>query len=146
MSIQSLIDNIASNANIDPGTAEQTVGILLSIIQHEAPIVAPQIFNLIPGAPALARANDVLNPENHHADGILGTVSNVAGNFAGERIGALVCGLAALKSTGMSMDQANQAFLTVIRHIRQKDRELVRKLFAFVPALKSHFNIPQTES
>lgn len=48
MSIQSLIDNIASNANIGPGTAEQTVGILLSIIQHEAPIVAPQIFNLIP--------------------------------------------------------------------------------------------------
>lgn len=94
----------------------------------------------------MARANDVLNPENYHADGILGTVSNVAGNFAGERIGALVCGLAALKSTGMSMDQANQAFLTVIRHIRQKDRELVRKLFAFVPALKSHFNIPQTES
>ena len=146
MSIQSLIDNIAANANINPGTAEQTVGILLSVIQHEAPIIAPQIFNIIPGASALAHANDVLNPENHQADGLLGTVSNVAGNFAGERIGALVCGLAALKSTGMSVDQANQAFLTVIRHVRQRDRDLVRKLFAFVPALKSHFNIPPAES
>lgn len=146
MSIQSLIDNIASNANIDPGTAEQTVGILLSIIQHEAPIVAPQIFNLIPGARALALANDVLSPDNHHTDGILGTVSDIAEGLAGERISALVCGLAALRSTGMTMDQANQAFLTVVRHIRERDRDLARRLFAFFPALKSRFNIPHTES
>ena len=96
MSVQSFIDSIASQTGIDSAVAERVAGIMFSVVQHERPDLATRLFDKIPGAEELANANDVM--AKNAEGGLFSWIANAAGNLAGERIGALLKGLAALKA------------------------------------------------
>ncbi|MBP0661813.1 hypothetical protein J8J07_23125, partial [Mycobacterium tuberculosis] len=57
----------------------------------------------------------------------------------GEKVGALVNGMAALKASGLTVEQIQQAGTAVIAHAKQSaDPQLVDKIVASVPGLKGH--------
>ncbi|MBM7331340.1 hypothetical protein JS562_51545, partial [Agrobacterium sp. S2] len=104
---------------IDSAVAERVAGIMFSVVQHERPDLAARLFDKIPGAAELANANDVMARSTE--GGLLSWVANAAGSVAGERIGALLKGLAALKAIGLTMEQIRQVGLHALSHIRELD-------------------------
>ncbi|RCS25168.1 DUF2267 domain-containing protein [Phyllobacterium salinisoli] len=141
MSIQTLIDGVAAKANIQPQVAEKVAGIVLSVLQHESPEISGQIFANIPGAQQLATANDVMTQAQQPSSGIIGTISNLLGGAMGEKVGALVNGVAALKASGLTEEQINAAGSQVITYARQTDPQLVNQLVQAVPELRGHFGL-----
>ncbi|GAB1580948.1 DUF2267 domain-containing protein [Phyllobacterium phragmitis] len=142
MAIQSLIDGVAAKANIQPQVAEKVAGIVLSVLQHESPQISAQLFANIPGAQQLATANDVMaQGQSSSGGGIIGTISNLLGGAMGEKVGALVNGVAALKASGLTEEQINAAGSQVIAYARQTDPQLVDELVQAVPGLKGHFGL-----
>ena len=142
MAIQTLIDNVAAKANIQPQVAEKVAGIVLSVLQHESPQISAQIFANMPGAQQLATANDVMaQGQSSGGGGIIGTISNLLGGATGEKVGALVNGVAALEASGLTAAQINAAGSQVIAEARQTDPQLVDELVQAVPELKGHFGL-----
>lgn len=141
MSAQSIIDNIASTIEIEASGAERVAGIIFSVLLHEAPDLAAQLFSKIPGADELASANDVLAPQELAKEGFLGMISGMVNRVVGEKAGALVGGLAALKASGLTADQIRQAGLQVISHAQNEDPDLVKELISHIPGLKGHFGL-----
>jgi hypothetical protein len=141
MAIQALIDSIATKANISPPVAEKVTGIVLSIIQYEAPPLSAQIFAKIPGAQQLASANDVM--AQGQSSGIVGTISSTVGSLlggnTGQEVGALLNGVTALKASGLTEQQISAAGGQVIAYARQADPQLVDALLQAVPELQQHF-------
>lgn len=139
MAIQALIDTVATKANISPQVAEKVSGIVLSIIQHESPQIAAQIFADMPGAQQLATANDVM--AQGQSDGILGSITNLLGGNTGQEVGALVNGVAALKASGLTAQQISDAGGQVIASVRETNPQLVNDLVQAVPELQGHFGL-----
>ena len=127
MSVQSLIDSIATKINIDPQLAEKLTG-----------SVGNKIFALLPDAQQLASAHDVLATGT---GGIMGAPSGLMDNVAGEKMSALLKAAATLRSSGLSSDQITEAGGQVINYVRDHDPQLVDQLVANVPALKGHFGL-----
>jgi len=141
MAIQTLIDGVAAKANIQPQVAEKVAGIVLSVLQHESPQISAQIFANMPGAQQLATANDVMAQGQSSGGGIIGTISHLLGGATGEKVGALVNGVAALEASGLTEAQINAAGSQVIAYARQTDPQLVDELVQAVPELKGHFGL-----
>ncbi|PRD41193.1 hypothetical protein C5748_22815 [Phyllobacterium phragmitis] len=140
MPIQNLIDTVAAKANLNPQVAEKVAGIVLSVLQHESPQISAQIFANMPGAQQLATANDVM-AQAQPSSGIIGTISHLLGGATGEKVGALVNGVAALKASGLTEEQISAAGSQVIAYARQTDPQLVDALVQAVPELKGHFGL-----
>ncbi|NKC04653.1 DUF2267 domain-containing protein [Brucella haematophila] len=139
MSVQSFIDSIASQTGIDSAVAERVAGIMFSVVQHERPDLATRLFDKIPGAEELANANDVM--AKNAEGGLFSWIANAAGNLAGERIGALLKGLAALKASGLTMEQIKQVGLQALSHLRELDTLLADELKAHFRSLKARFGL-----
>jgi DNA integrity scanning protein DisA with diadenylate cyclase activity len=139
MSVQSFIDSIASQTGIDSAVAERVAGIMFSVVQHERPDLATRLFDKIPGAEELANANDVM--AKNAEGGLFSWIANAAGNLAGERIGALLKGLAALKASGLTMEQIKQVALQALSHVRELDTLLADELKAHFRSLKARFGL-----
>ncbi|GAA5543752.1 MULTISPECIES: hypothetical protein [Brucella/Ochrobactrum group] len=139
MSVQSIIDSVALKTGIDSAVAERVAGIMFSVVQHERPDLAARLFDKIPGAAELANANDVMARSTE--GGLLSWVANAAGSVAGERIGALLKGLAALKAIGLTMEQIRQVGLHALSHIRELDDLLADEIKEHFRKLKARFGL-----
>ncbi|MFK3664002.1 hypothetical protein ACI2JN_01920 [Ochrobactrum teleogrylli] len=124
---------------IDSAVAERVAGIMFSVVQHERPDLAARLFDKIPGAAELANANDVMARSTE--GGLLSWVANAAGSVAGERIGALLKGLAALKASGLTMSQIRQIGLHALSHIRELDDLLADEIKEHFRKLKARFGL-----
>lgn len=140
MSIQTLIENIATRVNIDAQLAEKLTGSVFSVIQHGAPDISARIFSLIPGAAELAGSHDVLTAGTG-SGGIMGALSGLMDNVAGEKMSALLKAAAVLRASGLSSEQITDAGGQVIHYVRDRDPKLVDQLVQNVPALKGHFGL-----
>ncbi|MEJ5021603.1 DUF2267 domain-containing protein [Ochrobactrum vermis] len=138
MSVQSLIDSIATKINIEPQLAEKLAGSVFSVLQHSAPEIGNKIFALLPDAQQLANAHDVLASST---GGIMGALSGLMDNVAGEKMSAVLKAAATLRSNGLSSDQITEAGGQVINYVRGHDPQLVEQLVTNVPALKGHFGL-----
>jgi len=139
MSVQSFIDSVALKTGIDPAVAERVAGIMFSVVQHERPDLGARLFDKIPGAEELANANDVMT--KNAEGGLLSWVANAANSLAGERIGALLKGLAALKASGLTMEQMKQVGLQALSHVRELDSLLADELKAHFRNVKARFGL-----
>ena len=139
MTVQSLIDSVASKSGIDPAVAERVAGIMFSVVQHERPDLAARLFDKIPGAEELANANDVMARSTE--GGLLSWAVNAASSLAGERIGALLKGLAALKASGLTMEEIKQIGLHALSHIRDLDGLLADDIKEHFRKLKARFGL-----
>ena len=139
MTVQSFIDSVASKTVIDPAVSERVAGIMFSVVQHERPDLGARLFAKIPGAEELANTNDVMT--KNAEGGLLSWVANAASNLAGERIGALLKGLAALKASGLTMEQIKQVGLQALSHVRELDSLLADELKAHFRSLKARFGL-----
>lgn len=139
MPIQNILDNIATDMRLEPQTAEHVVGIIFSIIEHEAPDLAGRMFGKIPGAQDPATTYDVLAQQNRAQGGLLATISEVVDEFAGDRAGALLSGIAELQKIGLDAKEIRQAGAQLFAHIKQEDEHLVEELEDHMPGLKKHF-------
>ncbi len=140
MSIQSLIDGIAAQINIDPQLAEKLAGSVFSVLQHSAPEIGSKIFALLPDAQQLAANHDVL-AAGTSGGGIMGALSGLMDNVAGEKMSALLKAAATLRASGLSSEQITDAGSQVIEYVRAHDPQLVEQLVSSVPALKGHFGL-----
>lgn len=141
MPIQDLVNTIATQANLDPQVAEKAAGTVLSVLQHEAPEQAASLFAKMPGAAQLAQSFDVMAAGNQ-SGGLISSITGFLSGAAGEKVGALVNGMAALKASGLTVEQIQQAGTAVIAHAKQSaDPQLVDKIVASVPGLKGHFGL-----
>ncbi|MFD1791286.1 DUF2267 domain-containing protein [Ochrobactrum teleogrylli] len=139
MSVQSIIDSVALKTGIDSAVAERVAGIMFSVVQHERPDLATRLFDKIPGAEELANANDVM--AKNAEGGLFSWIANAAGNLAGERIGALLKGLAALKASGLTMEQIRHVGLHALSHIRELDDLLADEIKEHFRKLKARFGL-----
>lgn len=139
MTVQSLIDSVAAKSGIDPAVAERVAGIMFSVVQHERPDLAARLFDKIPGAEDLANANDVMARSSE--GGLLSWVANAASSLAGERIGALLKGLTALKASGLTMEQIKQVARQALSHIRELDSLLADDIKEHFRKLKARFGL-----
>ncbi len=141
MPIQDLVDSIATQANLDPQVAEKAAGTVLSVLQHEAPEQAASLFAKIPGATELAQSFDVM-ASGAQSGGFLSSVTSMLGGAAGEKVGALINGVAALKESGLTVDQIREAGAAVLAHAKESaDPKLVDQLLDSVPGLRGHFGL-----
>jgi hypothetical protein len=114
---------------------------VLSVIQHEAPDQTATLFAQIPGASELAQSFDVM-ASGAQSGGFLSSVTSMLGGAAGEKVGALINGVAALKESGLTVDQIREAGAAVFAHAKETaDPNLVNELLNSVPGLKSHFGL-----
>ncbi len=141
MPIQDLVDTIATQANLDPQVAEKAAGTVLSLLQHEAPEQAAMLFGKIPGATELAQSFDVM-ASGAQSGGFLSSVSNMLGGAAGEKVGALINGVNALRESGLTVDQIREAGAAVLAHAKESaDPKLVDQILDSVPGLRGHFGL-----
>jgi hypothetical protein len=69
--------------------------------------------------------------------GFLSSVTNMLGGAAGEKVGALINGVAALKESGWTMEQIRQAGAAVLAHAKESaDPKSVDQLLDSVPGLE----------
>ncbi len=93
--MQTIIDNIAASAGIEPGLAEKAIGMILAFLKKDGPEGAVnQMFEALPGADALAAAG-----AESSGGGLMGGLMGMMG-------GGGVMGLGAqLMGAGLSMGQ-----------------------------------------
>lgn len=142
MNAQDIVDTIATKLGLDPGTAEKAAGIILSVLEHEASdTTSAAIFSKIPGAADLAHGHDVMAGATADS-GLLGSLGSALGGVLGEKTGAMINGIAQLRSLGLDMSQIQQAGTTLIQQAEvAAGPKAVSGLVAEVPALKEHFGL-----
>jgi hypothetical protein len=102
---QEIVSAVASRLNIDNATAENAVGTILSILDHEAAgTKADALFDKLPGARDLAQRYDVM-AEPAGGGGLMGML----GSALGDRAGALINGMEKLKGLGLTVAQVEEA-------------------------------------
>lgn len=98
MTLQQLIDQIGTAANIPPQTAEAAAGTILSVIYQELdPAQATAIFSKLPGASDLAMA--------HPVQANSGVLASIAGAVLGNKGAIAAAGLSQLQGLGLSTSQ-----------------------------------------
>jgi hypothetical protein len=102
--IQDFVDQIATKASIDPASAEDAVGTILSAIQQEGDAAkVSQLLNQIPGAAELAQKH-VVTVGSANA-GLLGSLSGLASKVVGQDAGILVAAIGQLEETDLTLPQ-----------------------------------------
>jgi hypothetical protein len=104
---QDIVDQVATRLGLDQAAAENAVGTILSVIDHEAEGTSvDSLFDKIPGARDLAQRYDVMAPDPKAGGGGL---MDMLGSALGEKAGALLHGISRLKASGLSIEQVEQA-------------------------------------
>lgn len=137
---QYLVSTVASQLNIDQTTAQTVVGVMLSVLEHEAGAQAMDpVLSKVQGAADLARQYDVMTPSP--GGGMLGSLGSIFGAAAGEKTGALVNGVSRLEATGLSMAQVRQAGASLLTQARSvAGPEAVASILKAAPLAAGHFS------
>ncbi len=136
--MEELISRVSSAAGIDTSTAQSAVGMILGFLQKEGPSgPVGQLMGMIPGAQDAANAAASATPAA--GGGLMGAVTGMLGGVLGGGSSAAggVMGLASqLSSTGMSMDQMENAGKAVFAFAQEKGGpDLIGQISSAVPGL-----------
>lgn len=143
MDVQNIVDAVSQKAGLDQPTTEKVVGIIFSVLEHEAEgTTLSSFFAKIPGADGLAQKYDVMAPGAASGGGLLSSLQGALGGVLGTKTGALVNGVAALESSGLNMAQIRQAGTTLIQQAETAaGPELTNEVLNSVPSLKGHLGL-----
>lgn len=143
MNAQEIISTISAKTGLDQVTTERTAGIIFSVLQHEAEGTGvADLFAKVPGAEALAQQYDVMATANTGGGGLLGSLGSALGSALGEKAGALINGLSQLKSSGLSLDQIQQAGTVLVQQVEEAaGPDVTNKVLDSVPSLKGHLGL-----
>lgn len=138
LDVQEIVSAVASRLNIDNATAENAVGTILSILDHEAAgTKVDALFDKLPGARDLAQRYDVMAQP---AGG--GGLMSMLGSALGERAGALVNGMAKLKGLGLTVAQVEQAGQQLVEQAKTAaGPDTVNEIIKDIPGLAGHFGL-----
>jgi hypothetical protein len=142
MNAQDIISTVSEKTGLDQAATERTAGIIFSVFQHEAEGTGvADLFTKIPGAAALAQQYDVMANVNA-GGGLLGSLESALGGALGEKAGALINGLSQLKSSGLSLDQIQQAGTALIEEAQAAaGPDVTNKVLDSIPGLKGHLGL-----
>ncbi|TGT42103.1 hypothetical protein [Mesorhizobium sp. M8A.F.Ca.ET.165.01.1.1] len=142
MDVQDIVNTVSQKAGLDQATTEKVVGTIFSVLEHEAEgTSASSFFAKIPGADALAQKYDVMAAPTG-GGGFLSSLQGALGGVLGEKAGALVNGLAALKASGLDMAQIQKAGETLVQQAEAAaGPDLTNQVLGSVPSLKSHLGL-----
>lgn len=138
--VQQVVSIVASRLNVDNATAENAVGTILSVLDHEADgTKADQLFDELPGARDLAKRYDVMAAQ---PGGGGGGLMDMLGSALGERAGALIRGIERMKASGLTMEQIQQAASQLVAQAKTAaGPDLVNEVVDAVPGLKGHLGL-----
>lgn len=138
LDVQEIVSAVASRLNIDNATAENAVGTILSILDHEAAgTKVDALFDKLPGARDLAQRYDVM-AQPAGGGGLMGML----GSALGERAGALVNGMAKLKGLGLTVAQVEQAGQQLVEQAKTAaGPDTVNEIIKDIPGLAGHFGL-----
>lgn len=142
MDVHDIVNTVSQKAGLDQATTEKVVGTIFSVLEHEAEgTSASSFFAKIPGADALAQKYDVMAAPAG-GGGFLSSLQGALGGVLGEKAGALVNGLAALKASGLDMAQIQKAGETLVQQAEAAaGPDLTNQVLGSVPSLKSHLGL-----
>jgi hypothetical protein len=137
--IQDFVDQIATKAAIDPASAEDAVGTILSAIQQEGDAAkVSQLLNQIPGAAELAQKH-VVTVGSANA-GILGSLSGLASKVVGQDAGILVAAIGQLEETDLTMPQIKNIGTALLSYLKENaNPALAKEVIDSMPALRKRF-------
>ena len=144
MNVQDIINTVSSKAGHDEPTTEKVVGTVFSVLEHEAEGTSvSSFFAQIPGADALAQKYDVMAAgAANSGGGLLSSLQGALGGVLGEKAGALINGIAALKASGHDMAQIRQAGETLIKQAEAAaGPDLTNQVLDQVPSLRGHLGL-----
>jgi hypothetical protein len=143
MNVQDIVNTVSQKAGLDQATTEKVVGTILSVMEHEAEgTTISSFFAKIPGADDLAHQYDVMASAPASGGGFLSSLQGALGGVLGEKAGALVNGLAALKGTGLDMSQIQQAGTALVQQAEAAAGPgLTNQVLGSVPGLKSQLGL-----
>ncbi len=144
MDAQSIVNTVAEKAGLDQAVTEKVVGTIFSVLEHEAEgTTASSFFARIPGADALAQKYDVMAAAPAGGGGgFLSSLQGALGGVLGEKTGALINGVAALKASGLDMAQIQKAGTTLIQQAQAAaGPQLTNEVLNSVPSLKGHLGL-----
>jgi hypothetical protein len=134
---QDIVDQVATRLGVDQAAAENTVGTILSVIDHEAEgTQAEALFDKIPGARDLAQRYDVMAADPNPGGG---GFMDMLGSALGGKAGALLHGISRLKEAGLSVEQIKQAGEQFFQQAQAAAGPgLVKEITDAVPGMASH--------
>lgn len=143
MDAQDIVNAVSQKAGLDQAVTEKVVGTIFSVLEHEADgTTLSSFFAKIPGADGLAQKYDVMAAGAAGGGGLLSSLQGALGGVLGEKTGALVNGVAALKASGLDMAQIRQAGATLIQQAETAaGPELTNEVLGSVPSLKGHLGL-----
>ena len=143
MDVQDIVNTVSQKAGLDQATTEKVVGTIFSVLEHEAEgTSASSFFAKIPGADALAQKYDVMAAPAGGGGGFLSSLQGALGGVLGEKAGALVNGLAALKASGLDIAQIQKAGEALVQQAEAAaGPDLTNQVLGSVPSLKSHLGL-----
>jgi hypothetical protein len=138
LDVQEIVSAVATRLNIDNATAASAVGTILSILDHEAAgTKADALFDELPGARDLAQQNDVMAASSG-GGGLMGML----GSALGDRAGALINGMAKLKSLGLSVSQIEAAGQQLVDQAKTAaGPDTVNEIINDIPGLAGHLGL-----
>ena len=108
MNAQDIVNTVSSRLKLDPAVAEKAVGTIFSVLEHESGGVASAgIFTRIAGAGELAHSYDVMDGSDG-SGGLVGSLSSLLGASFGEKAGAMVNGIAQLRSLASTCPRSSR--------------------------------------
>src|SRR5262245_36071453 len=137
--IQDFVDQIATKAAIDPASAEDAVGTILSAIQQEGDTAkVSQLLGQIPGAAELAQKH-VVTVGSGNA-GILGSLSGLASKVVGQDAGILVAAIGQLEETNLTLPQIKNIGTALLSYLKENaNPALAKEVIDSMPALRERF-------
>jgi hypothetical protein len=134
---QDIVGQVATRLGLDQPAAENAVGTILSVIDHEAEgTQVDTLFDKIPGARDLAQRYDVMAADPNSGGGGL---MDMLGSALGEKAGALLKGVARLKEAGLTVGQVEQAGEQFFEQAKAAaGPDLVKEITDAVPGMASH--------
>jgi hypothetical protein len=146
MNVQDIVNTVSEKAGLDQAVTEKVVGTIFSVLEHEAEgTSASSFFAKIPGADGLAQKYDVMAAgaaAGGSGGGLLSSLQGALGGVLGEKTGALINGIAALKASGLDMTQIQKAGATLIQQAEAAaGPDLTNEVLGSVPGLKGHLGL-----
>jgi len=145
MNVQDIVNTVSQKAGLDEPTTEKVVGTIFSVLEHEAEGTSvSSFFAQIPGADALAQKYDVMaaGAAASSGGGLLSSLQGALGGVLGEKAGALINGVAALKASGLDMAQIQKAGTTLIQQAEAAaGPDLTNQVLDQVPSLRGHLGL-----
>jgi len=144
MNVQDIVNTVSQKAGLDQAVTEKVVGTIFSVLEHEAEgTSASSFFAKIAGADALAQKYDVMAAGNAGSGGgLLSSLQGALGGVLGEKTGALINGVAALKASGLDMAQIQKAGTVLVQQAEAAaGPDLTNQVLGSVPGLRSHLGL-----